>query len=237
MAAPTYKKLVLKAFGADFRPCVEIVQEPVPEPGPDEIVVRNALAGVNAGRDILLCRNGIRSFEVTLPFDMGVEAAGHVARVGREVRIFREGDPVVTTKGGGGYREYHRIAADLAVPVREASPEVLTLLPSGQSASIAIEECGGMKSGEVVLVTAAAGGAGHLAVQLARLAGNHVIGTCGGAEKAALLREIGCDRVIDHRAEEVGEVLTKEYPRGVDLVLEGVGGPLFETCVDHLAPL
>jgi hypothetical protein len=234
----TYQKLVLTRFGDDFRSCVEVVEEPIPDPGPDEIVIRNLYAGVNAGRDILACRNAIRGpFAPKLPHDMGVEAAGEVARVGRAVKGFKVGDPVVATKIGNGYREYCWIPAGLAVRVREASPQVLTLLPSGQSAAVALYECGEMKSGEVVLVTAAAGAAGHIAVQLARLAGNHVIGTCGSPEKTALLREIGCDRIINYRAESVREVLGREYPEGVHLALDGVGGEMFEVCVDHLANL
>jgi NADPH:quinone reductase-like Zn-dependent oxidoreductase len=65
---------------------------------------------------------------------------------------------------------------------------------------------GKMGTGETVLVTAAAGGTGQFAVQLAKLAGNTVIATCGGAEKAALLRGLGVDRVIDYRQEDVGQV-------------------------------
>jgi NADPH-dependent curcumin reductase CurA len=200
------------------------------------VVVKNRIAGVNAARDALVARNAMKLLPVTLPFDMGVEAAGEVAAVGAGVVALREGDAVMAVAGGGGYREYQTVAAERVTRVKAPGPEVVALLPSGYSASIALSECGQMASGETVLVTAAAGGAGHIAVQLAKLAGNHVIGTCGGEAKAELLRRLGCDRVIDHRREAVAEVLAREYPRGVDLVLEGVGGALFETCVDHLAP-
>jgi len=63
-----------------------------------------------------------------------------------------------------------------------------------------------MKSGETVLVTAAAGGTGQVAVQLAKIAGNNVVATCGGADKAALLRDLGVDRVIDYKKETIKEV-------------------------------
>jgi NADPH-dependent curcumin reductase CurA len=91
-----------------------------------------------------------------------------------------------------------------------------------------------MKSGETVLVTAAAGGTGQFAVQLAKLAGNKVVATCGGADKAALLRELGVDRVIDYRKESVKEVL-KEFPKGVHVIYESVGGQMFDTCMNALA--
>jgi hypothetical protein len=92
-----------------------------------------------------------------------------------------------------------------------------------------------MKSQEVVLVTAAAGGTGHIAVQLAKLAGNHVIGTCSSEAKAQLLRELGCDREINYRTEDLDRVLKQEYPKGINLVFDCVGKEVFDTCVDNLA--
>jgi NADPH-dependent curcumin reductase CurA len=89
---------------------------------------------------------------------------------------------------------------------------------------------------ETVLVTAAAGAAGHIAVQLAKRAGNRVIGICGSPKRAGVARELGCDRAINHRDETVRDVLEDEYPRGIDLILDSVGGGLFDTCVEHLAP-
>ena len=86
-----------------------------------------------------------------------------------------------------------------------------------------------------VLVTAAAGGTGQFAVQLAKLAGCHVIGTCSTDDKVAFLRRIGCDRPINYKKEDVKAVLKEEYPDGVDVVYEGVGGDLFNTCVKNLS--
>ena len=88
---------------------------------------------------------------------------------------------------------------------------------------MALERVGEMSSHEVVMVTAAAGGTGHIAVQLAKLAGNHVIGTCGSEAKSRLLTELGCDRVINYRLENVADVLKNEYPHGVNLVFECIG--------------
>lgn len=72
---------------------------------------------------------------------------------------------------------------------------------------------GQMTTGEKVLVTAAAGGTGQLVVQLAKLAGNHVIATCGSQDKAELLKKLGADRVINYRTEDVKDVLRREYPK------------------------
>ncbi|KAE9176205.1 hypothetical protein PF005_g25065, partial [Phytophthora fragariae] len=115
------------------------------------------------------------------------------------------------------------------------TPDALPLIICGSSASIALEQVGELKSNETVLVTAAAGGTGQFVVQLAKLAGNHVIGTTSSDAKAAHLKSIGCDRVINYNTENVDEVLKKEYPNGVDLVFETVGGDLFRTIVDNVA--
>jgi NADPH-dependent curcumin reductase CurA len=87
-----------------------------------------------------------------------------------------------------------------------------------------------------VLVTAAAGGTGQIAVQLAKLAGHHVVATCGGEEKARMLAGLGVDRVVNYKKESLKRVLRSEYKRGVDLAYESVGGEMFETAVDALAP-
>ncbi len=192
-------------------------------------------AGINAGFDTLVCRGNVSYVHLTPPFDLGVEAVGEVVAIGDHVKDFQVGDAVVTTVRGGGYREYQAINANLAIKVREATPEVLTLMPTGVSALVALEQVGEMKSQEVVLVTAAAGGTGHIAVQLAKLAGNHVIGTCGSDAKGELLRELGCDRIINYRTQNLNQVLNQEYPNGVNLVFECVGKQVFDTCVDHLA--
>jgi NADPH-dependent curcumin reductase CurA len=72
-------------------------------------------------------------------------------------------------------------------------------------------------------------------VQLAKLAGNTVIGTCGSDDKADLLKTLGCDRVINYKKEDVGTVLKTEYPQGINLIYESVGGTMFDTCVENLA--
>jgi NADPH-dependent curcumin reductase CurA len=230
-----YRKWVAKRFAPSFRAAIALETLPTPVPAPDEIVIQNRFAGINGGFDTLVCRGEAPYLQLTPPFDLGVEAVGEVVAVGANVTTFQNGDAVATTGRGGGYREYQAIAADQATKVRSAIPAVLTLLPTGVSALVALERAGEMSSGEVVLVTAAAGGTGHLAVQLAKRAGNHVIGTCGSEAKAALLRSLGCDRVIQYRSENLDQVLRQEYPQGVNLVFDCVGGQVFDICVAHLA--
>ncbi|BAY87426.1 alcohol dehydrogenase [Calothrix parasitica NIES-267] len=229
-----YKKITLKQFNEDFNSAVEIINVPILKPAPNEILICNKYAGINAGFDTLACRNKIPYVDLTLPFDLGVEAIGEVVELGENVKEIKIGDAVVTTLRGG-YCEYRTVDAKLAVKVREPTPEILTLMPTGVSALIALEQVGEMKSNETVLVTAAAGGTGHIAVQLAKLAGNHVIGTCGSEAKTELLKKFGCDRVINYRKEDVNQILKQEYPQGINLIFECVGKQLFDTCIDNLA--
>ena len=103
------------------------------------------------------------------------------------------------------------------------------------TASISLEKYGHLQPGNKVLVTAAAGGTGQFAVQLAKLAGCHVIGTCSNQEKVEMLRRLGCDRPINYKTEDFKSVLKSEYPKGVDVVYESVGGEVFNTSVKNLA--
>lgn len=235
MNSKTYRKLIAQQLSRDFQSAIALEELPIPNPAPNAIVVCNKFAGINAGFDTLICRGETPYLNLTPPFDLGVEAVGEVVAVGYDVQDFQVGDAVATTVRGGGYREYQAIASNLAVKVREATPEVLTLMPTGVSALVALEQAGEMKSQETVLVTAAAGGTGHIAVQLAKLAGNYVIGTCGSDAKAELLRKLGCDRVINYRTENLDRVLKQEYPKGINLVFDCVGKEVFDTCLDNLA--
>ncbi|MGI8501559.1 MAG: zinc-binding dehydrogenase [Hassallia sp.] len=235
MNAKTYRKLIAKQLSQDFQSAVEIVDLPIPKRAASQLLIQNKFAGINGGFDTLLCRGDVPYVNLIPPFDLGVEAVGKVVAMGENVKDFQIGDAVITTALGGGYREYQVIDANLAVKVREATPEVLTLMPTGVSALVALEQVGEMKSNEVVLVTAAAGGTGHIAVQLAKLAGNHVIGTCSSEAKAKLLRELGCDRIINYRTENLNQILKQEFNNGINLIFECVGKQVFDTCVENLA--
>jgi hypothetical protein len=172
-----------------------------------------------------------------VPCDMGGEALGEVIAIGEEVNNLKVGEFVLTNAVGCGYREYYVTPARRVLHVPEAAAEVMSLSIGGLTASMGLSMTGEMSpdGGETVLVTAAAGGTGQFAVQLAKRAGNHVIGTCGSDDKAALLKSLGCDRVVNYRQESLRDVLRAEYPKGVNLAFEGVGGEMFDTALDHLA--
>lgn len=225
----------LDRFGGSLRACARVVHEPVRPPGPGQVLVRHHYLGVNGLFDQVVARGELPYRSVAPPCDLGVEAVGRVVEVGPQVTGLRPGDPVATSRFGTGYRLWLVVDAAEALPVPAAAAEYAALRTSAVSALLALERAGGLASGEVVLVTAAAGGLGQFLVQLARLAGNHVIGVCSGPAKLDLLRRLGCDRPVDRAREDLGEVLAKEYPDGVDLAVDSVGGPVFDTVLAQLA--
>ncbi|CAI7743176.1 unnamed protein product [Closterium sp. NIES-54] len=136
----------------------------------------------------------------------------------------------------GAFAEYMLVDARWVIPVPHCSPQVVALLTSGLTASIALSESGRMGSGETVLVTAAAGGTGQFAVQLAKLAGNRVVATCGSESKAAVLRDLGADVVVNHRTEkDMARALKRACgAQGAAVVFESVGGDMFAAALKAL---
>ncbi|KAM3929416.1 prostaglandin reductase 3 isoform 2-T2 [Leptodactylus fuscus] len=169
------------------------------------------------------------------PFDIGFEGIGEVVALGLSAsKNFTVGQPVAYVKSGA-FAEYTIVSADIAIPVPLVKPELLTLLISGTTAYISLKEFGYLSEGKKVLVTAAAGGTGQFAVQLAKHAKCHVIGTCSSEDKARFLKSIGCDLPINYKSEKVSSVLKSKFPEGVDVVYESIGGEMFDTLVNCLA--
>jgi NADPH-dependent curcumin reductase CurA len=173
---------------------------------------------------------------ISYPFGFGFEAVGEIVAVGPAVQDFSIGDAVATVKFGNGYCEYQWAEQADVIRVPEISAQVLTLIPTGISALVALEQVADLSSGEVVEVSAAAGGLGHIVTQLVLKADNHVIALCGSREKAARLKALGCQRVINYKEESLDKVLSAEYPDGINLAFDTVGGEVFDTLLKHLAP-
>ena len=250
----SYRRVEVHRLTSDFAAATRVVSAPTPSPKRGEVLIERRWTGVNAS-DVNFTAGryfgGAKKAAALLPFDAGFESVGVVAALGPGVADahpeLAPGQPVATTTYGG-FSEYAVAPAKLVVPVPETSPAAVALLTSGLTASIAMERLGGIsvfagrarpsppERRRTVLVTAAAGGTGQIAVQLAKLAGHHVVATCGGEKKARMLAGLGVDRVVDYKTERLKEVLRSEYPRGVDLAYESVGGEMFETAVDALAP-
>lgn len=200
---------------------LELVEVPRPEPAPTEVLVRVTAAGVNPVDWKTRAAGG---FLGEPPFTVGWDVAGVVERVGPGVTRFAAGDRVFGMprfpREAAAYAEYvtspSRQLARTPDALRDEEAAVLPL--AGLTAWQALVETAGVEPGMRVLVLAAAGGVGHLAVQIAKARGASVAGTAR-AEKHAFLRELGVDGAVDYTTDDVGARL-----RDADVVLDAVGG-------------
>ena len=222
-------------YGEDFAACTKIADAEIGKPGFGEVLIRNVYAGVNGVYDLNMIRDEVSYISYTPPTDLGIEVVGRIEKLGPGVRDFAVGDAVATWQVGTGYRDFQVANVKRLYKVPSTSPEILCLMPTGISGMVGIEQVGGLRSGETVAVSAAAGGLGHIIVQVAKKAGNHVIGICGSDDKVERLHEIGCDRPINYKLEDVSNVLKAEYPKGVNIAYDSVGGAIYDAFVDNLA--
>lgn len=232
----SYRAIQLQRFAETFREGCAAIELPLVDPAAGEIRVRNRFCGVNGIFDTQIARNAVDYVTLTVPCFTGVEALGIVEAVGPGVTSFSVGDSVVTTRFGRGYREVAIGPARDFVAVPAATPDMLALASTGVSALLALAHIGQVQDGETVAISAAAGGLGHLLVQLAKLRGCTVIAIAGGQTKGDFLRSLGADRVIDYRSEDVGEVLRTEFPRGLDVAIDTVSGAIFDAFLANMAP-
>ena len=235
------RKLVVHRLTPAFREGVHAVPCSLPStPSDTQLFVRVHFAGINASD--VNASAGRYTPGVQPPFDIGFEAVGEVTQAGTAAvqKGFRVGSHVAVLKLGCFAEmvlaDVATNARDAVYPIDRALPGIVPMLIGGLTSSIGLEAVGEMRSGETVLVTGASGGTGLFAVQLAALAGCRVIGTCGSDDKMAVLRELGCERPIQYKTEDMEAVLRHEYPDGIDLVFEGVGGRMLEICKRCLHP-
>lgn len=227
--------LVLDRFASSLREGTRIESRKIIPPGPDDVLIRQAWAGVNGLFDGVVARGELPYLTIEPPFDLGVEAVGTVVARGSRVTDLAVGDSVATSNFGGGYRKWLTIEAEKVDPVPAATPTYVALRTSAVSALLALEEAGRMSTGETVVITAAAGGLGQFLVQFASLAGNTVIGICGDDEKVALLERLGCDRPVNYNVEDIGEVLDGEFGGEYNLAVDTVGGRLFDGLIRRIS--
>ena len=205
----------------------------LPRPGPGQILIRVAWAGVN--RPDALQRAGAYAPPPTASDLPGLEAAGHVAAVGPEVHDWQVGDAVCALLPGGGYAEYAATPAAHALPVprglglREAAclPETFFTVWTN------VFERGGLQAGERFLVHGGSSGIGTTAIQLAAVRGARVFATAGSAEKCAVCARLGAERAINYREEDFVEALKAEG--GANVILDMVGGDYIPRNVKALA--
>ncbi|MFF1676836.1 NADPH:quinone oxidoreductase family protein [Streptomyces sp. NPDC058256] len=194
------------------------VERPVPAEG--QVLLKVRAANINFP-DALMCR-GHYQVRPPLPFTPGVEICGETED-GRRVLA----NPALPY---GGFAEYAVADGAALLPAPDAldDAEAAALHIGYQTGWFGLHRRAALEAGETLLVHAAAGGVGSAAVQLGKAAGATVIGVVGGADKAAVARELGCDVVIDRRAEDViGAVKEATGGRGADVIYDPVGGEAY----------
>jgi NADPH2:quinone reductase len=214
---------------------LEVVDLPIPQPKPNEAVVKLAATGVNF-IDVYH-REG--RYPVSLPFVIGQEGAGTVSAVGSEVKNVRVGDRVAYSGVMGSYAEYAAVPADrlVAVPSEVSDREAAATLLQGMTAHYLAYDTFPLKKGDTALVHAAAGGVGLLLTQMAHNLGARVIATVSTDEKAKLAREAGADDIILYTQQDFeGETKRLTGGRGVDVVYDSVAKTTFEKGLNVLRP-
>ncbi|WP_158373463.1 NAD(P)H-quinone oxidoreductase [Cellulosimicrobium cellulans] len=208
---------------------LELVARPDPEPGPGEVLVRVAAAGVN--RADLLQREGRYPPPPAAPDWPGLEVSGVVAGhgAGVDATAWPLGARVAALLPGGGYAALAAVPAGLLLPVPDEVDLVDAAgLPEALLTSWTnVVDAGRLAPGEVLLVQGGSGGVGSVAVQLGAALGAHVVATAGGAERAARCRELGARTVVDHRTQDVAAAVREATDgHGADVVLDvlGAGG-------------
>lgn len=229
------RRLVVKQFASSVEDASEIVETKISPPLADQVLIRNRYVGINPIFDREVARNRVALRQTVLGQTLGVEAVGEVIAVGANVKNIKEGDAVSTVIAGTAYQTHQTSCSHQVVKIPAASAEYLALIPTGVSGLVALQQVAELRSDETCILSAAAGGLGHIVLQLIKRSNNHLIAVCGSVEKAALCQELGADRVINYTTESIDEVLTDEYPNGVNLAYDSVGQEVFDTFADHLA--
>ncbi|MGO1074072.1 NAD(P)H-quinone oxidoreductase [Inquilinus sp. CA228] len=209
---------------------------PVPAPGAGEILIKVAAAGVN--RPDVLQRKGMYNPPPGASPLPGLEVAGTVAALGPEVTGWSVGDPVCALVSGGGYAEFCVAPAPQCLPIPKglSAAEAAGLPETLFTVWTNVFERGRLQTGERFLVHGGSSGIGTTAIQLAKAWGAIVFATAGSAEKCRACRDLGADVAIDYREQDfLAVVKEKTGGRGVDLILDMVGGDYVARNIDALA--
>ncbi len=208
---------------------------PTPEPPAGHVLVKLAATGVNFIDTYH--RSGL--YKLPLPAILGSEGAGTVESLGEGAASVKPGDRVAWATARGAYAEYQAVpeSALVRIPDGVSFREAAAVMLQGMTAHYLTHSTFPLKSGDTLLVHAAAGGTGRLIVQMAKMLGARVIATAGTPEKGAVAREAGADDVILYRDQDFLEE-TKRLTggRGVDVVYDSVGAATFLKGLDCLRP-
>lgn len=212
------------------------VTRPVPRPGAGEVLIRVAAAGVN--RPDILQRSGALPAPADASDILGLEVAGEIVEAGEGIEAALVGTQVMALLKAGGYAGYAIARADhcLPVPAGLSLPEAAALPEGLFTIWHNLFDRGGLKPGETVLIQGGASGIGTLALQLAQAWGATVIATAGGPGKCARLTAMGAAAIDYRNGDPVAEVLALTEGRGVDVVLDILGGEMVGRHLACMAP-
>lgn len=217
---------VIEMSGPGGPEVLRLAERPLPKPQPGEVLVRVAATGVN-GPDMMQ-RKGLYPAPAGASDLLGLEVSGTVVALGDGVTRWQEGDQLVALTNGGGYAEYCAVDAQHCLPV----PRGLSLIDAAGLPETFFTVWSnvfigaGLKAGETFLVHGGAGGIGTTAIQLGKTFGAKVIATDSPAERCAICRDLGADRVIDYKTEDFVEIVRQQG--GANVILDIVGGPNIE---------
>jgi NADPH2:quinone reductase len=208
----------------------------VGDPGPGQVRIRHHAVGLNFIDTYF--RSGL--YPAPLPSGLGTEASGVVEAIGEGVTGLAVGERVAYAGGPlGAYATERLVPADKLVPLPEGVTfeTAAAMLLQGLTAEYLLNRTYAVQAGDAVLIHAAAGGVGQIAVQWAKSLGALVIATAGGAQKCELVKALGADVVIDYSSQDfVAETRRATDGRGVRVVYDGVGKDTFMGSIDCLAP-
>ena len=214
---------------------LRVIEVPKPEPGEGEALVKIEAAGVNF-IDIYF-RTGLYKAPEH-PVRLGSEGAGTVEAAGKGV-AFRPGQRVAYAMARGSYAEYAIVPAKFLVdlPANVSFDDAAAVMLQGMTAHYLTRSTFPLQAGQTCLIHAAAGGAGLMTVQMAKIAGATVIGTCSTEEKARLAKEHGADHMILYTKQDfLEEVRRLTGGQGVNVVYDSVGKTTFHKSLDCLMP-
>lgn len=207
----------------------------LPQPGAQEVLIRHEAIGLNFIDTYH--RSGL--YALPLPTALGVEAAGIVESLGKEVRDLQIGDRVAYVSQPGAYAERRVIAASqvIRLPNTVDARQAAALLSKGMTVEYLIRRTYRVMPGDWILLHAAAGGVGSIAAQWLKDLGAKTIGTVGSQKKIALAQSYGCDHVLDYsQSGWEKEVRSLTQGQGVHVVYDGVGKDTFLSSLDCLRP-
>lgn len=227
------KAIVLRKNGGPGVLRTEEVKKP--RPGNGEVGVSVKFAGINYAE--ILSRKGIYGWAPKKPYIPGMECSGVIEETGEGVDRSRTGESVMVGAKYGCYAEYVVVPANNAVPVIDgfSYEEAASFLVNYMTAWVALFKMARTGKGDKVLITAAAGGVGTAAIQLAARAGCEVYGMAGSPDKMELIRSLGAVCAFNYRDRDCFKNLIAATG-GVDAVIEMVGGEVFKKSMDSLNP-